>query len=141
MKILFNIKRPARLESLNYLIDMIGSCAKEQGLSEKKINEIRIAAEEALMNIINYAYKQKEGYVEVVCKTEPEGTFVIEIIDTGIAFDPFSVPEPDITQDIDTRQIGGMGIFLIRKLTDDFHYRRDGDKNIQELVIKLTPHN
>ena len=139
MEILFNIQRPARLDNLNYLIDMIGSCAKEQGLSDKRINEIRIAAEEALMNIFNYAYKEKEGDVKVVCKTEQGSTFIIEITDTGIPFDPFSVAEPDITQDIDMRQIGGMGIFLIRKLTDDFRYRRDGNKNIQELVIKLTP--
>jgi len=138
VEILLNIKKPARLDHLHSLTDMIGSCAKAQGLSNKRINEIRIAAEEALMNIFNYAYREKEGDVEVVCKTVPGSTFVIEITDTGIPFDPFSVAEPDTTQDIDMRQIGGMGIFLIRKLTDDFRYRRDGNKNIQELVIKLT---
>lgn len=141
MEILLKIQRPARLENFNYILDMIGSCAKKQGLSEKRINEICIAVEEVLMNIFNYAYKDKEGDVRVVCKTGQGSTFIIEITDTGIPFDPISVAEPDITQDIDMRQIGGMGIFLIRKLTDDFRYRREGNKNIQELVIKLTPHD
>jgi serine/threonine-protein kinase RsbW len=133
-----HIRTPAKLEHLHSLIDMIGDCSKEQGLSDKRINEIRIAAEEALVNIFNYAYQEKVGDVEVACKSEYGRTFVIEITDEGAPFDPLSVAEPNTTLDIDERQIGGMGVFLMKKLMDDLRYRREDNKNILELVVDLT---
>lgn len=105
MDALCHIKTPAELKHLHSLIDMIGSCAKEQGLSDKRINEIKIAAEEALINIFNYAYQEKEGDVEVACKSEYGRTFIIEITDEGAPFDPISVAEPDTTLDIDRKSV------------------------------------
>jgi len=136
--LLRNIKVPAELEHLHSLIGAIGDCAKKQGLSDKRINEIKIAAEEALVNIFNYAYEEKVGDVEVACKTGQGGTFVIEISDEGRPFDPLSLAEPDTTLDIDDRQIGGVGVLLMRKLTDELRYRREGNKNVLELVVDLT---
>lgn len=89
------------------------------------------------MNVFNYAYKGKEGEVEIICKIEEDSAFVIEILDTGLAFNPLTISDPDTKEDIDRRQIGGLGIFLIKKLTDDFRYRREDNKNIQELVVRL----
>ncbi len=119
------------------LIDMVSSCAKGRGLSEKRVNEIEIATEEALVNIFHYAYQEQEGDVEVSCKVERGRTFIIEIIDAGFAFNPLSVSEPDTTLDVGERQIGGIGVFLIKKLMDDVTYRRDGNKNVLELVVDL----
>ena len=106
-------------------------------MSGKRINEIEIAAEEALVNIFRYAYQGQEGDVEISCKAEHGRTFIIEIIDAGMPFNPLSVSEPDITLDVGERQIGGVGVFLIKKLMDDVIYRRDGDKNILELVVNI----
>jgi serine/threonine-protein kinase RsbW len=117
---------------------MIGGCAKEQGLSDKRINEIRIAAEEALVNIFNYAYQEKEGDVRVACKSEYRKAFIIEITDEGAPFNPLSATEPDTALDINERQIGGLGVFLMKKLMDDLRYRREDNKNILELVVDLT---
>jgi serine/threonine-protein kinase RsbW len=117
---------------------MIGGCAKEQGLGDKRVNEIRIAAEEALMNIFNYAYQGKEGDVEVACKSEYGRAFIIEITDEGAPFNPLSATEPDTALDINERQIGGLGVFLMKKLMDDLRYRREDNKNILELVVDLV---
>jgi serine/threonine-protein kinase RsbW len=137
VEVLSKIRVPAKLDHLHTLIDIVSNCAKEQGLSGKRINEIEIAAEEALVNIFRYAYQGREGDVEISCKAEHGRTFIIEIIDAGMPFNPLSVSEPDITLDVGERQIGGVGVFLIKKLMDDVIYRRDGDKNILELVVNI----
>ncbi|OPY74030.1 MAG: serine-protein kinase RsbW [Syntrophorhabdus sp. PtaU1.Bin058] len=137
MEALSEIRVPAKLDHLHTLIDLVSNCAKEQGLSGKRINEIEIATEEALVNIFRYAYQGQEGDVEISCRAEHGKTFIIRIIDAGMAFNPLSLAEPDTTLDISERQIGGVGVFLIRKLMDDVIYRRDGDKNILELVVNI----
>ncbi|HOE15783.1 MAG TPA: ATP-binding protein [Syntrophorhabdaceae bacterium] len=137
MEVLSTIKVPAKLEHLHALIDRVSNCAKEQGLSEKRVNEIEIAAEEALVNIFHYAYREQEGDVEVSCKAERGMRFIIEIVDRGMPFDPLAVPEPDTTLDVAERQIGGIGVLLIKKLMDDVTYKRDRNQNILRLVVNL----
>ncbi|MBP6940838.1 MAG: ATP-binding protein [Syntrophorhabdaceae bacterium] len=137
MEVLSTIRVPAKLDHLHALIDMVSNCAKEQGLGEKRINEIEIAAEEALVNIFHYAYQGQEGDVEISCRVERGRTFIIEIIDSGMPFDPFSVSEPDTTLDVAERQIGGIGVFLIKKLMDEVTYQRDNNKNILKLAVNL----
>jgi anti-sigma regulatory factor (Ser/Thr protein kinase) len=92
------------------------------------------------VNIFEYSYAEKNGNVEVVCKLDA-GNFVIEIIDSGIPFNILTAKEPDITSGISERSIGGLGIFLIRKLMDDVRYRREGDRNILTLVVKKPGDN
>jgi len=137
VEVLSKIRVPAKLDHLHTLIDIVSNCAKEQGLGGKRINEIEIATEEALVNIFHYAYQEQEGDVEISCKTEHGRAFIIEITDAGMPFNPLSVSEPDTTLDVAERQIGGVGVFLIKKLMDDVIYRRDGNKNILELVVNL----
>jgi anti-sigma regulatory factor (Ser/Thr protein kinase) len=135
MYILSSLKLPARLDSLHRIIHMVSGCTKEQRFSKQRISEIEIAVEEALVNIFEYSYAEENGNVEVVCKLDA-GNFVIEIIDSGIPFNILTAKEPDITSGISERSIGGLGIFLIRKLMDDVRYRREGDRNILTLVVK-----
>ncbi len=137
--LLCSVRAPAGIEHLLSLIDTVGECAKSQGLSDKRTNEIKIAVEEALVNIFNYAYQGKErGDVEVACMLKRGTAFIVRIKDKGIPFDPLSVSEPDTTLDIDERRIGGIGIFLVKKLTDHLRYKREGGKNVLELVVNLT---
>jgi len=134
---LSKIRVPAKLDHLHALIDIVSNCAKEQGLSGKRINEIEIATEEALVNIFRYAYQGREGDVEISCMAEHGRTFIVRIVDAGTPFNPLSVSEPDTTLDIGERQIGGVGVFLIRKLMDNVMYGREGDNNILELVVNI----
>jgi serine/threonine-protein kinase RsbW len=135
MHILSALKLPARLDSLHRIIHMVSVCAEGQHFSKQRISEIEIAVEEALVNIFEYSYSDKNGNVEIACKLD-DGNFVIEIIDSGIPFNILTAKEPDITSGISERSIGGLGIFLIRKLIDDVLYRREGDRNILTLVVK-----
>jgi serine/threonine-protein kinase RsbW len=131
-----NIRLSARIEDLERFMQFVSTCATGQGFTQERMKEIELALEEALVNIFNYAYPDEHtGEVEVRCKTDDDTSFVIEILDTGIPFDTQSLSEPDLDASISERKIGGLGIFLIREMADEVHYRRDGDSNILTLVF------
>jgi serine/threonine-protein kinase RsbW len=138
MRIISHIKLPAKLENLERLIEFVSESANEQGIDRKRIVEIEISTEEALVNIFNYAYQNMDGEVAVVCKSDDNDKFIIEIEDSGVPFNLLSLKEPDTNLDISERKIGGLGIFLIRKLMDDIQYRREEDRNVLTLVVSKS---
>jgi serine/threonine-protein kinase RsbW len=134
MHVLSTIRLPAKLDNLYKFLDVVSRCAKEQGFAQKRINDIELAIEEALVNIFNYAYQDNIGDIEVICSLDND-LFMIDIIDSGIPFDLLLHKEPDLTSDISKRQIGGLGVFFIKTLMDDVKYRRENDKNILSFFI------
>lgn len=134
MSHLSQIKLPANLENLPELIESVSRCAKKQGFNPGKVTEIEIALEEALVNIINYAYQNNIGDIKVTCFFDDDNRFTIAIEDTGAHFDVLSVGQPNITSKISERKVGGLGIFFIRKLMDGVLYQRKGNKNILTLI-------
>ena len=125
---------PAELENLKSMIKFIREGAERQGFDEKESNQIQTASEEALVNIINYAYPDKEGNIEINYDASDSKRSVIEIIDRGIPFDPLTLPKPDVNAPIEDRKIGGLGIYMMRKLMDKVNYKREQGKNILTLV-------
>ena len=134
MRFSSSIKLSAKLENLAQFIDFISCCAHEQGIDQKRIIEVEISAEEALVNIFNYAYQGGEGYVEVSCRSDSNDKFIIEIVDSGISFNLLTLKDPDTTLDISERKIGGLGILFMKKLMDDVQYRREENKNVLTLI-------
>ncbi len=135
MRILLDIKLPAKLENLGRWTEAVSECAREQGFDQKKISKIELALEEALVNICNYSYPEELGNAEVSCKQDNR-RFIIEIVDSGIPFDMTSLPPPDVASGIEKRKIGGLGIFLIKKIVDEVRYHREGNFNILKLTMK-----
>ena len=135
MKVLLSLRLPAKLENLKRFKESVAGCARAQGFDQKRIYEIELAVEETLVNIFNYAYPETPGDIEINCKLE-NGRFIIEIIDSGIPFDMTSLTDPDLTADVEERKIGGLGIFLVKKMVDEVRYRREKDRNILNLIIK-----
>lgn len=129
------IKYSATLENLSEISSKVLSAAADRGLNKKQLNDLELSLEEAIVNICNYASEGRDGKLEVIVDTDKDGRIVVQVIDNGIAFDPLSIPDPDLTVDIADRPIGGLGIFLIRNLMDDVKYRRENNKNILELII------
>jgi len=134
MKALLSIILPAKIENLESLIQSVSNCARAMGFDQKRVSEIELATEEALVNITSYSYPEGSGKVEINCK-QGERSFIIEIIDTGIPFDVTSLPDPDIAADIDDRKIGGLGVFLLKKVMDRVDYRRENNRNILTLTV------
>jgi serine/threonine-protein kinase RsbW len=129
------IRLPATLESLPQFIAFVSSWAGKEGFEERQIMEIELATEEALVNIIRYAYGGAEGDIEIACAHVDDRGFVITIADSGSPFNPLLAREPDLSADISERQIGGLGIFLLRKFIKDVEYERTGGKNILSFVL------
>jgi serine/threonine-protein kinase RsbW len=126
---------PARVESLHELLTFIRTEAKKRGFSEDALNRIELVAEEALVNVFVHGDVQSAGQVEVRCLALDDPALTIEIHDKGVSFDPLSLPDPDMQPDLTKRKIGGMGVFLIRKMTDKVTYRREGDSNILTMTF------
>lgn len=126
---------PARVESLHALLTFIRTEAEKRGFSADALNRIELVAEEALVNVFVHGYAEHEGQVEVRSLTSDDPALTIEIRDKGISFDPLSIADPDVESDLAKRKIGGMGVFLIRKMTHRVSYRREGDTNILSMTF------
>jgi serine/threonine-protein kinase RsbW len=129
---------PARSEHLPALMRFVAERARSRGFDHKKVNEVELAVEEALVNIMKYAYPDGAGDVRVACEEQGAGLRV-EITDSGIPFDPLAPGDPDLSLGIEDRPIGGLGIFLIRKLATEVRYRRENDTN--HLILTFSPAN
>ena len=95
---------------------------------------IRLVSEEIIVNILNYAYPQQaEGYL-TLCLWDEDGEITLEFIDGGIPFNPLDKDDPDISLPLEQREIGGLGIFLVREMMDDVAYTYVNKEN--RLTIK-----
>ena len=130
------MKVAAELDNLYVLLASVREFAKKQGIDSDKISQLELAIEEIVVNIVSYAYpSDTSGDIEIRYSLPEEEKFVIEVIDWGIPFNPFSVPDPDTEADLEDREIGGLGIFFVRNLMDEVHYRREDGKNVLTLVM------
>jgi len=123
------------MEFLHELLEFIDAGAKKRGFTEKFRSRIRLAAEEALVNVILHAYVGAEGDVEAGLLGEEARALNVEIRDRGALFDPLAVGKPDLGGDVAERKVGGLGIFFIREVTDRVAYRREGEENVLTLTF------
>ena len=130
------ITKQAKIECLHELMEFVSNNALRHGFSQQKIKEIELVTEEVLMNIINYAYEDNAGDIEINCWKDNDKRFITKIVDTGKHFDVLSGKEPDLTSDIDEREVGGLGLFFMKQFMDDVQYQREEGKNILTLVVQ-----
>ncbi|MBR0085200.1 MAG: ATP-binding protein [Lachnospiraceae bacterium] len=130
------------LEAVNENLDEVQSFVEERlettGCSPKARMQIALAVEEIFTNIANYAYNPDKG--KAVVKVEVTGepvTVTITFVDHGIPYDPLAREDPDITLEAAERDIGGLGIFMTKKLMDDMSYEYKNGQNILTLKKNL----
>ena len=112
--------------------------AQTNGLDKKLSRKIYLVVDDLLSNIIRYAYPDADtGQVETRLQIK-DGELRITLIDDGVAFDPLSAEQPDVDASLDERDIGGLGIFLVRELMDQVTYQRQGDRNLLTLSINAA---
>lgn len=134
METVLTLVLPAGLSHLPAFIGAVAEAAENAGVPPRTRLEIELVLEEALVNIMSYAYEGTEGDIQVVCGKE-KGAFVIEITDSGKDFDMTSLPAPDLTTGIEERKIGGLGVYFIKKLAGRAAYRRVDGKNIFSMTF------
>jgi serine/threonine-protein kinase RsbW len=114
---------PARFEFLDEIREFVSGVAKQGGFSEKDVYAIQLAADEAASNIIEHAYEDvPDGQITITCEMKG-ASLVITLRDEGKAFDPSRVKQPNLKADLSERKIGGLGIYLMRKLMDEVRYQ------------------
>ena len=117
-----NITFPARFEFLDEIREFVAQVAREGGFNEKETYSLQLAADEAASNIIEHAYDGvSDADLDITCDMH-DNALIITMHDTGIPFDPSTVKQPNLKADLSERQIGGLGIYLMRKLMDEVRY-------------------
>jgi len=104
-------------------------------LTEEEIYKVELSLVEMCSNIMRYAYPSDRGEI-IVSAWHEEGRFYLEVRDSGVPFDPRQVKRPTLEEMISREQMGGLGIFLARKLMDGFLYRREDDQNVLVMYKK-----
>ena len=126
----------AKRENLEQVLSFVDSRLEEAGASLRTINQVRVAVEEIYINIASYAYAPETGSA-VISAVAADGVAEIEFRDRGIPFDPLAKTDPDVTLSAAERQIGGLGIFMVKKTMDEVAYRRENGENIFTMRKKL----
>jgi serine/threonine-protein kinase RsbW len=126
---------PAILDEIPIVSFELEQCMRSSDFSDEQILDLQLAVEEAITNIVLHGYAGTPGTLSICCRAGPDEV-IVEISDTAPAFDPLRVPEPDTAADLEDREVGGLGIFLIRKVTDSATYRYEKAKNILTLTKK-----
>lgn len=121
----------AKREMLAEVIAFIEGKLEEAGCPMKTLMQITVAAEEAFINVASYSYPESEGTVTVDAEiTDEPRTLVLTFTDQGIPYDPLAKADPDVTAAAEDRQIGGLGIYMFKKLMDEVSYEYRDGKNI-----------
>jgi len=124
------------LNALGVLWDQLDALSETRAWSPALKNKAMLVLEELLVNAITYGGQRPEtGFLEVVLHEQP-ACLLMDIRDNGEAFDPFSLPAPDIEADLDSRPIGGLGVFLTKALSSSFSYVRKEGFNHVHLCIQ-----
>ena len=125
----------ATVESIEAVTDFVNEQLEAADCPMKALMKIDIAIDEIFSNIAYYAYNGEEGEatVRVEFAENPQGV-AITFIDKGVPYDPLAKDDPDMTLSIDDREIGGLGIYMVKKSMDEVSYEYKDGQNV--LTIK-----
>ena len=100
--------------------------------------KLRLSIEEAVENVVRYAYDGGIGWLEAGTSLDEDSlVLTIELRDAGIPFNPLEKEDPDVTLSADERKIGGLGIFLCKKMMDSIEYRYEDGNNVLTMTKKV----
>jgi len=126
------------VKEVSKLSEFMKSVMENVGIEKPLDRQLQLAVEEAVVNVIDYAYPVgQEGEIEI-CVMSDGKTLKTVIIDSGVAFDPTAKEKPDTTLSAEDRQIGGLGILLVREIMDSVNYERINKQNILTLTKKFN---
>ena len=121
------------------LAEFIDKVCEEVGVDPGLNMQLNLAMEEAVVNVMNYAYPPgTKGNINIVAKAYDD-ILSFSIIDNGKPFDPTAKAEVDTTLSAEERSIGGLGIHLVRQMMDTINYEYADNTNILTLSKKITP--
>ena len=112
----------ANCNQLNDMREFVRQAASDAGLDAKQIYAVQLATDEACSNIIEHAYEGRVNeQIEITCNVQDDGLIII-LHDHGKTFNPDAVGEPNLTTNLSNRHLGGLGVYMIRRLMDEIHF-------------------
>lgn len=129
---------PASTHAIALGAQFVRQFCEQQGMPERECQRLELAADEICTNVVCHAYHgDASRHYRVECECEGD-TVVVCVIDRGASFDPESVPTPDTTCALAQRKIGGLGLHLVRKVTDSFEVTRTpSGENVTRFTKRL----
>lgn len=125
----------SEIAKLNLFVEEL---SEEFDLSPDLTFNLNLVLEEAVVNVINYAYPKNESQEISLSAQKIDNNLYFVLTDSGKEFDPTQVPDADISLSAEDRQIGGLGIFLIRQIMNKVEYQRIDGKNVLTLKKQLS---
>lgn len=124
----------ATIENVAVVTDFVDEQLEQLDCPMKTLVQVNVAIDELFGNIANYAYNPEIGAATVrVEVTENPLAVVITFIDNGVPYDPLAKADPDITLGLEERQIGGLGIYMVKKTMDDISYEYKDGQNVLQI--------
>ncbi|WP_197498795.1 ATP-binding protein [Halodesulfovibrio spirochaetisodalis] len=130
-------------DEFSNLVSAIDSIAEQRDVAPSVVFKITLALDELVSNIFDYAFPGiPEPQIDVVVCVD-NGVFFAKIIDNGIPFDMSKLQEPEVDKPLEERKraVGGLGVFLVRRLMDSFTYYRYAGRNYAMICTKLDSEN
>ena len=120
------------------MAEFIETLCDENQLPMDVCFNLNLALEEAVSNVMKYAYPENETHEIMLTADIKDNSIIFELSDTGKPFDPTEVEDADVTLSAEERPIGGLGIFLIRKIMKSVAYKRDRNRNVLTMIFTLN---
>jgi anti-sigma regulatory factor (Ser/Thr protein kinase) len=128
----------AKIENLNKVFDFLDAQLSSLAYNMKAKLQLELSIEEAYVNISKYAYTSDKGEVEILSSVDEDPLQItVQFVDSGIPYNPLKTEDPDLCTDTEEKELGGLGIFLIKKNVDNIKYKYHNGKNILTLQKKL----
>ena len=132
-----SISLPNDVQKVPQLAAFIEEVAESHGTDLSVTMSINLALEEAVVNVMNYAYPEgSSGEIDITVDFR-DGYLIFTISDAGKPFDPTKVSDPDTSLSAEDRPIGGLGIHLVRQIMDEVSYTYENNRNILTLKKKI----
>lgn len=132
----YSLSVKASTDQIATVRNFVANHALAFGFSERDVEDIRLAVDEAFTNIIKHAYNYDAGR-DVDIQLKPSGnTFRISLYDQGEPFDTSNYSEPNVEEQIKAKKRGGVGVYLIKQLMDSVDYNRHEQVNEIRMIKK-----
>ena len=126
----------ARYDQLNAIREFAAQAARDAGMDDSATYAVELCMDEACTNVIEHAYEGKEGgEIECTCDSDDKDLTII-IHDHGKSFDPSTIAIPDLDADLDARPVGGLGVYLMKKLMDEVEFEPMGEAGNVLTMVK-----
>jgi serine/threonine-protein kinase RsbW len=126
----------ATIENIPQVTGNIEDFLRRKGFRDETVFDVRLAVEEAVTNVIEHGYQGEEGAIHIRCEVSNEEV-AVTVEDSAKPFNLTSVKEPKFSDNLERRQIGGLGIYLMKKKMDLIAYEFRNGKNILTMKRKV----